>query len=75
MFALCLPVLYVLSVGPICRVQRETNLLHNARARQAVEKLYDPLTDCMVHSHSLGGRSLRIYVRLWSSDGFPEEPQ
>ena len=73
---LSLPLFYVLGIGPIFFLLRETQVFDSGKNRVVLTVLsgaYLPLYNFVDESPSLGGKILRVYVRLWiSKDEIPE---
>jgi hypothetical protein len=57
-----LPVLYVLSAGPILFVAERGGI--SERARESLDPLYAPVGR-VAKSPGIGGKALRAYFRLW----------
>jgi hypothetical protein len=79
MILLSLPVLYVLSVGPLVFVIRriETKTLNKHKAAMDVlNAIYSPIVEPALESRSVGGKLMRSYLSLWAPSGvFPEPPE
>jgi len=75
---LSVPVIYLLGIGPVFFLLRETHVFDNGKNKAVLTALsvpYLPMYNFILESPSVGGRILRAYVRLWvSNDEVPEIP-
>lgn len=59
-FVVAVPLLYVLSIGPVAAVVSRTQ---NTQAMNVLEKVYAPVI--WLHGHTILKEPLEAYVELW----------
>jgi len=60
LFVIVVPLLYVLSIGPVAAVVSRTN---DTRIINSLEKVYAPVI--WLHDHTILKKPLEAYVELW----------
>lgn len=60
---LSLPLLYVLSIGPVALLMEKTNGMHGLIPNTALLKFYWPVV--WLHNHTFLRHPLELYLQLW----------